>query len=70
MTVRLALRARKGRRRLVSDTAVPAGTSSDPEPAGDNPVWAAVAQLAPMQRAVMALRYLDDLSMEEIGADD
>lgn len=68
VTVRLALRARKGRRRLVSDTAVPMGVSTDPELSGDNPVWAAVAQLAPMQRAVVALRYLDDLTMDEIGA--
>ena len=34
---------------------------------GDPAVWAAVDQLPPRQRAVIALHYLDDLPVAEIG---
>jgi len=38
-----------------------------PEPTADEPIWAAVAALAPRQRAAIALHYLEDLSVRDIS---
>jgi RNA polymerase sigma factor (sigma-70 family) len=47
--------------------AVVEADAEDPAPA-DAAIWAAVAGLAPRQRAAVALRYIGDLSHREIAA--
>lgn len=66
--MRLALRSLKARRRLDIGAAAPARAAAEPHPAPDTALWALVAELTAMQRAVVALRYLDDLTTEEIAA--
>lgn len=46
---------------------VPERPSADPEAAGDGEVWQALVQLPTRQRAVIALRYYDNLSEREIA---
>jgi RNA polymerase sigma factor (sigma-70 family) len=42
--------------------------AAEAPPTGDGAVWSAVATLPPRQRAVVALRYIGDLSHREIAA--
>ena len=56
-----AVRRRRAERSLHSVDAVPAAELPDPE------VRAALLQLPPMQRAVVALFYLEDRPMEEVA---
>ncbi len=60
--------------RTVSTEAIPAGSSADPAvPSGAEAVdrrdetWAWLAELRPKQRAVLALRYYEDLPDSEIA---
>jgi RNA polymerase sigma-70 factor (sigma-E family) len=46
---------------------VPDRGSTDPEPLWDSDLWQALTELPPKQRAVIALRYYEDLSEEEIA---
>jgi RNA polymerase sigma-70 factor (sigma-E family) len=54
-------------RRERLEAEVPDRVSTDPEPAWDSALWAAVVTLPPRQRAVIALRYYEDLSEAEIA---
>jgi len=53
------------RERLAAE--VPERVCTDPEPAWDSALWGAVVTLPPRQRAVIALRYYEDLSEAEIA---
>jgi RNA polymerase sigma-70 factor (sigma-E family) len=57
---------RRLRRERLSDE-VPERPVTDPEAAADGEVWQALGQLSTKQRAVIALRYYDNLSEREIA---
>jgi RNA polymerase sigma-70 factor (sigma-E family) len=57
---------RRLRRERLADQ-VPERAVTDPEAAGDGEVWQALGQLPTKQRAVIALRYYDNLSEREIA---
>jgi RNA polymerase sigma-70 factor (sigma-E family) len=54
------------RERLVADVPDVRGVV-DPDPFADEPLWALLANLPPRQRAVVVLRYYEDLSELEIA---
>jgi len=66
VTINLAIgrRRRRNRQRRILRSVRPA-VVGPPEP--HHPVWAAVAQLPPKQRAAVALHYLEDLPVAEIA---
>jgi RNA polymerase sigma factor (sigma-70 family) len=66
VALRLAVRAAKRQSRLVSlDEAWPAASSD--HPSFDLDLLAAIRQLPPRQRAVVALHYVEDLPVNEVA---
>jgi RNA polymerase sigma factor (sigma-70 family) len=53
------------RERLVADA--PEAAYDDPAPRADDALWAALARLPRRQRAVLVLRYYEDLSEAQIA---
>ncbi len=69
VTINLAL---SQRRKLVAEARAifrlgAAEPALPPAPADDAPVWQAVAELPKQQRAVVALRFLEDRTIDEIA---
>lgn len=62
---RSAWRRRRNETAAITRLGVPANESSAEDTSG---VWAAILELSPRQRAVIALRYYEDLTEAEIAA--
>jgi RNA polymerase sigma-70 factor (sigma-E family) len=66
--VNVAISRWRRRRREVLVERLPVVASYDPDPIEHQDVWRALRSLPARQRAVMVLRYYDDLSEQEIAA--
>ncbi len=64
----LDARRSAGRRPVVADAAVPERAAPDADERLDPALFAALDRLTPEQREVVALRYLADLSVEDVAS--